>query len=87
MIISQHSRQQGRQLAAIDSLPANPSKPIYWIVNTPQAVKGVEDLIRYVRGKEYFDKYVTVVAKGESTKRRENGIIYFDPILYEVYTQ
>lgn len=70
--------------ACIRSLPTNPDKQIYWIVYNEEMVTRTEDLIKEIRGKEYFDKYVTVVSKSNPSKERTTGIVYFDPSLLDL---
>lgn len=73
--------RSGKTHAAILSLPAAPSKHIYWIVYNQDMINYTRNLIAELRGEEYL-KHITVVAKGDSTKDRSKGIVYFDPLLY-----
>lgn len=75
---------QNRINASIRSLPATPDKRIYWIVYNEDMVSYTENLIREIRGREYFDKYVTVVAKNDPSKERTKGTVYFDPSLLDL---
>lgn len=74
----------GKTIQAINSLPDNPVKKIYWIVYNEDMVKYTQDLIIQVKGEEYFHKYVRVVPKGDSSKRRSKGTVYFDPNLMDL---
>lgn len=71
-------RRQGKRYNAIMNLP---EKPVMFIVYNEDMVKGTEDMINELRGPEFM-KYVTVVAKGNTTRR--DGPIYFDPWLYDL---
>lgn len=73
----------GKQEHAILSLPANPDKHIFWIVYNRDMIQHVVDLISELRGKEYL-KHITVVAKGDPSKDRTSGSIYFDPTLFDL---
>jgi hypothetical protein len=75
-------RMMGKVEHAIKNLPANPAKHIYWIVYNQDMVAHTEQCIINIRGLEYFNNHVTVVAKGDNTKNRMNGSVYFDPLLY-----
>lgn len=72
----------GKTFRSIKSLPESPSRRIYWIVYNQDMVPYTENLIKEIRGEEYFRKYVTVVAKNDPSKERAKGIVYFDPLLY-----
>lgn len=76
-------RRMGKQERAILSLPEHPAKHIYWIVYNRDMIKYVSDLIETLRGKQ-FSSNVTVVAKGDPTKDRTSGSIYFDPTLLDL---
>jgi len=69
---------------AINSLPDNPDKQIFWVVYNSDMVKYTEDLIASIKGSEYLNKYVTVVAKSDPTKDRTKGTLYFDPGLMDL---
>jgi hypothetical protein len=69
---------------AISSLPSNPSKHIFWIVYNDDMVSYAEKRIKFIKGKDYFDKYVTVVAKNDPSKDRSQGTVYFDPALLDL---
>lgn len=75
---------QNRLTASITSLPASPAKHIYWIVYNQDMIKEAEDRIRSIKGSDYFDKYVTVVAKNDPSKERTTGTVYFDPNLLDL---
>jgi len=79
----QGARRMNKQEQAILSLPEHPAKHIYWIVYSSDMIKYVSDLIESLRGKEYLSN-VTVVAKGDPTKERTSGSIYFDPTLQDL---
>lgn len=72
-----------KQAVAIQNLPDNPSKHIYWIVYNRDMIKYVEDLIKDIRGSEYL-KYVTVVSRSDPSKDRTKGSVYFDPTLMDL---
>lgn len=65
-------------------LPENPTKHIFWIVYNHDMIEYTSNLIADIRGQEYRDKYITVVAKGENSKDRANGSVYFDPNLLDL---
>jgi hypothetical protein len=69
---------------AIKSLPENPIKHIYWIVYNQDMVAHTEQCIISIRGQDYLDNHVTVVAKGDPSKNRVNGSVYFDPNLLDL---
>jgi hypothetical protein len=73
----------GKQVNAIRSLPDVPKKHIYWIVYNKDMVKYTEALIEQIKGKEYMTN-ITVVSKGDSSRDRVNGSIYFDPTLMDL---
>lgn len=79
----QNNLRRGKVVAAIRSLPDNPTKPIYWIVYNSDMIAYTQNLIREIKGPEYLNM-ITVVAKNENTKQREKGQIYFDPSLYDL---
>lgn len=76
-------RRSGKQAHAILSLPKNPTKHIYWVVYNRDMVDYTVDLIRELRGEDYL-QYITVVAKGDPTKDRTKGSLYFDPTLMDL---
>lgn len=81
----QNSMRSGKILAAyIRSLPTHPAKHIYWIVYNEDMISYVENLIKEIKGLDYFDKYVTVVSKSNPSKDRTTGIVYFDPSLLDL---
>lgn len=73
----------GRQEQAIDCLPDSPHKHIYWIVYNDDMIKYTQGLIEQIKGKEYMTN-ITVVSKGDPSKDRTNGSIYFDPTLLDL---
>lgn len=73
----------GKQEKAIMGLPEHPSKHIYWIVYNRDMIAHVNSLIEQLRGKEYCSN-VTVVAKGDPSKERTTGSVYFDPTLMDL---
>lgn len=74
----------GKTTAMISALPANPSKHIYWIVYSEDMVRYAEEQIKLVRGEDYFNRHVTVVAKNDPSKERTTGTLYFDPRLLDL---
>lgn len=69
---------------AILNLPKTPRKRIYWIVYNHDMIKYTEDMIAEIKGEEYLEKYITVVAKNDPSKDRTTGSIYFDPGLLDL---
>lgn len=69
---------------AINSLPATPSKRIFWIVYNHDMIEYTRNMIEELRGKEYLDNYVTVVSKDDPSKERTTGSVYFDPGLLDL---
>lgn len=69
---------------AINNLPECPSKRIFWIVYNQDMIEYTRKMIEEIRGKEYLDNYVTVVAKSDPTRDRTTGSIYFDPGLLDL---
>lgn len=74
---------RGKLEYAIRSLPKEPTKRIYWIVYNQDMVEFTAKRIAEIRGQDYLDKYITVVAKGDPSKERTTGSVYFDPLLYD----
>lgn len=74
----------GKTTAMISALPVNPTKHIYWIVYNQDMIKHTEAQIKLIKGEDYFNKYVTVVAKNDPSKDRAAGTIYFDPRLLDL---
>jgi hypothetical protein len=72
-----------KQVNAIRCLPDSPKKHIYWIVYNKDMVKYTEALIEQIRGKEYMT-HITVVSRGDHTKDRTKGSVYFDPTLLDL---
>ena len=79
-----HLRQMGKLERAVQGLPKNPAKHIYWIVYNQDMIEYTKSIVAKIKGQDYLDKYVTVVAKGDSTKDRVNGSVYFDPNLLDL---
>lgn len=79
----QGASRMDKQEQAIMGLPSNPSKHIYWIVYNQDMVWYTAKLIQKLRGPE-FSKHVTVVAKGDPSKKRTTGHVYFDPTLMDL---
>ena len=74
----------GKVQRAINSLPNNPDKRIFWVVYNSDMVKYTEDLIASIKGSDYLTKHVTVVAKSDPSKDRTKGTLYFDPGLMDL---
>ena len=74
----------GKTQAMISALPVNPTKHIYWIVYSKDMIKYTEDQIKLIKGEDYFNKHVTVVAKNDPSKDRDTGTVYFDPRLLDL---
>lgn len=74
----------GKVHNAIERLPQNPDRHIYWIVYNQDMVKYTEDMIAEVKGREYLNQHVTVVAKTDPSKERTTGTVYFDPGLMDL---
>lgn len=74
----------GKVHQAITNLPANPRKRIFWIVYNRDMIKYTEDMIVDIKGREYLEKYVTVVSKNDPSNDRTKGSIYFDPGLLDL---
>ena len=77
-------RSSGKLEHSIKLLPKKPPKHIFWIVYNQDMVEYTSNLIAEIKGKEYRDKYVTVVAKGDNSRDRANGSVYFDPNLLDL---
>jgi hypothetical protein len=82
--IVMRSRQMGKLEYAIKRLPESPAKRIFWIVYNQDMIEYTSNLIADIRGQEYLNKYVTVVAKGDPSKDRANGSVFFDPHLLDL---
>lgn len=78
------SLRVGKVRQAITSLPKTPRKRIFWVVYNHDMIKYTEDMIAGIKGREYLEKYVTVVAKNDPSKDRTTGSIYFDPGLLDL---
>lgn len=74
----------GKVHQAITNLPEHPRKRIFWIVYNHDMIKYTEDMIVEIKGQEYLDNYVSVVARTDPTKDRTKGSIYFDPGLLDL---
>ena len=74
------ARSNGKQYAAIKSLPDHPKKKILWIVYNEDMVKYTEKLIAEIKGESYM-QYISVVSRQQSSKKQ--GTVYFDPLLMD----
>lgn len=79
----QNALRMGKVYKQIQNLPDSPSKHIYWIVYNSDMVEYTTNLIKKIKGHDYLE-HVSVVAKGEPTQQRSNGVTYFDPGLFEL---
>lgn len=70
--------------AAINRLPDVPSKHIYWIVYNHDMIAYTENLISSIKGADYLEKFVTVVAKTDPSQQRAKGTVWFDPGLMDL---
>lgn len=77
-------RRVGKVFSAICRLPDNPTKHIYWVVYNHDMIQYTEDMIASVKGPDYLEKHVTVVAKSDPSKERSQGLLYFDPGLMDL---
>lgn len=72
----------------IRNLPDNPTKRIVWVVYNANMISMTESTIISIKGQEYFDKYVTVVASQQGRidiEEQDVGAhIYFDPHLHSL---
>lgn len=73
-----------KTVRSILSLPEVPTKRIFWIVYNHDMISYVENLIKELRGEDYLNMYVTVVAKSDPSKDRTKGTVYFDPDLLDL---
>ena len=73
----------GKVESTIRSLPDHPTKHIYWIVYSRDMIDYMTRQIEDIRGTDYM-AHITVVAKGDPSKERTNGLIYFDPTLMDL---
>ena len=71
----------GKTVAAIERLPEDPDKKIYWVVYNKDMIKYTEKLIAEIRGKDYLKKHVKVVSLEK--KQGANNSIYLDPMLLD----
>lgn len=74
----------GKVQQAITSLPQHPDKHIYWVVYNTDMVQYTEDMIASIKGRDYLEEFVTVVAKNDPSKDRTKGTLYFDPGLMDL---
>jgi phosphoribosyl-ATP pyrophosphohydrolase len=58
-----------------------PEKDLTWVVYNANMVSYAQMVIIQLRGLEFFDKYVKVVSREDSTGAR--GMMYFDPKFFE----
>lgn len=58
-----------------------PEEPITWVCYNKEMIPYYVQLIKEVRGEQYFNKYVTVVADGRPDILTNT---YFDDTLYEL---
>jgi hypothetical protein len=71
-------RVNTKVMKAIFSLP---EEPITWVCYNNDMIGYYENLIREVKGSEFFDKYVKVISiSGE----KNNSKLYFDPTLHDL---
>lgn len=59
-----------------------PEKELTWVVYNANMVSYAQMLIIQLRGLEYFDKYVKVVSREDSTGSQ--GVLYFDPNFFQL---
>jgi hypothetical protein len=59
-----------------------PEHDLTWVVYNANMVGYAEMLIISLRGLEYFDRYVKVVSREDSTGAK--GTMYFDPKFFEL---
>ena len=59
-----------------------PEEDLTWVVYNANMVSHVEMAFVCLRGVEFFDKYVKVVSKDDSTGAK--GKMYFDPNLFNL---
>jgi DNA-binding LacI/PurR family transcriptional regulator len=59
-----------------------PEENLTWVVYNEDMIGFAEMMIISLRGLEYFDKYVKVVSRDDSTGAK--GKLYFDPKLFEL---
>ena len=74
----------------IRKFPDSPTRPILFVVYNQEMVEDATDLIRIVRGTEYFDENVTVVPLNTKIEIEELFLeehakydVYIDPIVYK----
>jgi len=71
----------GKTVAAIERLPENPDRKIYWVVYNKDMIKYTENLIAEIKGKDYLKQHVKVVSIEK--KQGANNSIYLDPMLLD----
>lgn len=59
-----------------------PEQELTWVVYNANMVSYAQMLIIQLRGLEYFDKYVKVVSREDSTGAQ--GVLYFDPKFFQL---
>lgn len=59
-----------------------PEEKLTWVVYNANMVNYAQMLIIQLRGLDYFDKYVKVVSRDDSTGAQ--GKMYFDPNLFNL---
>lgn len=59
-----------------------PEEELTWVVYNANMVNYAQMLIIQLRGLDYFDKYVKVVSREDSTGAQ--GKMYFDPNLFNL---
>lgn len=79
----QNALRLGKVYNAIKNLPDHPSKHIYWIVYNSDMIEYTTNLIRELKGAAYLTN-VSVVSKGDPSRKRSTGATYFDPGLFEL---
>jgi len=65
----------------VDIVMNLPEKDLTWVVYNANMVGYAETLIIRLRGVNYFNKYVKVVSREDSTGAK--GQMYFDPKFFE----
>lgn len=79
----QTSNRIDKVVAAIQNMPTTPKSKICWIVYNDDMVEYTKTMISDIKGKEYLDKYVIVVAKGALAPKVPHTV-YFDPGLQDL---
>jgi len=65
----------------IDTIKKLPDEQVTWVCYNREMIPYYETLIKELRGEEYFNKYVTVIADGHPDLGSNT---YLDPTLYEL---